>query len=181
MYSSPSCGLAIVARRAAASAAVVVVARAGQHLAEFFDRRGLQPVEDFDLRDARLDDLPGQGVHLPRAGDRLANAGQLVGVLAAAEAIQRRLDIDSLAGQRRQVRREAGELDADPLEAGLVRQRLEQLDARRLPLVVAQRAVPLGFVGHDVVGGRFQRRLLRRDERQMPIGRRAAAGDIVQG
>ena len=52
----------------------------------------------------------------------------------------------------------------------------QQLDAGGLPLIVAERAVPLSFVVDDFVGRGIEDRLLRRDEREMAVGPQRSGG-----
>jgi hypothetical protein len=74
------------------------------------------------------------------------------------------------------MRCEARELDANPLWRSFGLQRFEQHRRRRLPLVVAECAVPLGVVGDKFVGCRFQHRLFWCDEGHVPIGMQRRSG-----
>ncbi len=85
-----------VARGAAALARGVIVPGAGHHLAIFVNARRLQLVEDFQLAHARRDDLSRAAVHGAGAGDGFAQPRQFVGILAAAQCVERRLDVDQL-------------------------------------------------------------------------------------
>ena len=142
---------------AAGGVALVVVASGGEGLAEGVDGGGLEFVEDGELGDAGGDDFPGASVHGLAGGDGVAEEGELVGVLAAAEAVEGGLDVVQRWGE---VVAEGGavgggtaggfEADASVLVGRGVG--LEE-GGDGVFLVLAEGAEPLGFKGQDVAGG----------------------------
>ena len=139
--------------RASADAGSVVVPRVGEHFAARLDRGPLECREDGQLAHARLDHRAGRAVHRAGGVDRPAEEAELVGVLAAAEIPEDRIDIDQFG-----VREEAGdmgtagrELDGDAPRRRPACEPTGEHGRRRLPLVEPERRSPLALVGANIV------------------------------
>ncbi len=92
-------------------------------------------------------------VHGRGAGDGLAESGQFVGILAAAHAVDLRLDVEPL-GLDGEVISGPQELNSTPIRLGRASpaRASSNTPRRLLPLIVAQRAERLRLVGRHVVG-----------------------------